>query len=954
MYSLITLGRLSLEQDGAPVPGFDVHRKGVAILVILAALERVRRDRVMALLWPDSDTEHARGSLAQALHQLRLALQAVDLVQGSATLQLNPARITTDIGRFTDALNRNDDAAAVALYAGPFLDGAHLKGSSELEHLVDGTRADLARLWAEAVERLADRAEQEGDHTRAAGLWRQRCEREPTDGRGAVRLMRALDHSGQRTAALRHASLHQQRLHDEWDLPPDPAVASLVDEWRADQPPRIAPSTRREPGALPNQLPGPTRTRSPSAARWLAGTVAVVLLAGAAAWKARTPGPARDPALVAVAPFHVVDTALAIWREGLADILTRDLDGAGPLRTVTGPIPFKDWPDGANQGAAENLGRRTGAGLVVYGSVARTGGDTVALRATVLNRDGNTTADLEVRGPGSSIGMLSDSLAMGILNLLGRDHPIASARRVSIGARSLPALKEFLRGEQYYRRGMWDSALVRYERAVAQDSGFALALRRLAYMWGWGARSSDAKVNFFQLMPRAVALNHGLAPRDSLALLADSFRTSMPPPDASVRMVNASRAIALLEEAAQRYPLDPDIWFELAEASYHTLVPVRPTTGRILEAIDRAIELDPNFFPAYEHAVDLALQLGDQPRAARYARLGAAPGTGSSDLYLVQVIFDSGVGSPAATLALRQASANKLMGIGAGHLRWATDSTEAALVVLRLFMEGNASEAVASPFVTNPLVKPRHLAWALGFRGHLDSAVAVLPVAQPASAVLAAQWDPFSELALFGAIPDSIAARVFAGALAPNARWSGTPGPDLPRALTGAPWWLARGDTTSLARLAERAAEVASDSAGVAASRGRYLHGTALAYLALARGDSLRATSLLLALPDTLCMVANCFHQKLTLARLWAARSDYRKAADLLDRWGQSASSTPSAVLAALDRARIAEHLADTAMAVARYRFVAEAWVHADPELQPYVTEASRALTRLQPDSARP
>jgi hypothetical protein len=158
----------------------------------------------------------------------------------------------------------------------------------------------------------------------------------------------------------------------------------------------------------------------------------------------------------------------------------------------------------------------------------------------------------------------------------------------------------------------------------------------------------------------------------------------------------------------------------------------------------------------------------------------------------------------------------------------------------------------------------------------------------------------------------------------------------------------------ALARLAERAGEVARDSAGVAASRGRYLHGTALAYQALAQGDSLRATTLLLALPDTLCMVIFCFHQKVTLARLLAARADYREAAALLDQWGQSCGNTPSAVLAALDRARIAEHLADTAMAVNRYRFVAEAWFHADSTLQPYVAEASSALTRLRPDITRP
>ncbi len=65
--------------------------------------------------------------------------------------------------------------------------------------------------------------------------------------------------------------------------------------------------------------------------------------------------------------------------------------------------------------------------------------------------------------------------------MLGRDRPIGAVRQVSIGSRSLPALKAFLYGEQFYRRGLWDSALVYYDQAIAQDSTFAVAFRHM----GW-------------------------------------------------------------------------------------------------------------------------------------------------------------------------------------------------------------------------------------------------------------------------------------------------------------------------------------------------------------------------------------------------------------------------------------------------------------------------------------
>jgi hypothetical protein len=52
-------------------------------------------------------------------------------------------------------------------------------------------------------------------------------------------------------------------------------------------------------------------------------------------------------------------------------------------------------------------------------------------------------------------------------------------------------------------------------------------------------------------------------------------------------------------------------------------------------------------------------------------------------------------------------------------------------------------------------------------------------------------------------------------------------------------------------------------------------------------------------------------------------------------------------VLAALEHARVAERLSDTATARERYRFVAEVWRNADAELQVYVAEARAAGARL-------
>jgi tetratricopeptide (TPR) repeat protein len=768
--------------------------------------------------------------------------------------------------------------------------------------------------------------------------------------------------TGEHDVSLAHAIVHQEptppsALRAGLPRGVDQVVLALLNKAPGRRPGEVelrAAIARLAAGAPPRIARGLSRTR-------IAATALAVLIAAAAAFALfralrSVPATLADPNLVAVAPFDVLDPSLQLWREGLVDILSRDLDGAGPIRAVSQTVALKRWSGRADPASAARLGERTGAGLVVFGSVVRKGADSVSLRAAVLDRArGTTAADLEVVGEERRIGELADSLGLAILRALGRERPIGSVRHVTLGSRSLPALREFLRGEQFYRRAQWDSALAHYDRSAAQDSSFGLPLFRMSRALGWGPRAAPAYRDPIEYERRAVMLMQGLGSRDSLIFAFDSATIAAVDardPDSLIAAVG--RAVATLEEAARRYPDDPEVWYELGELRSHEQPPFGHDPARAMAAFERAIALDPGFAPAYEHVVELAMKLG-RPDVARryawtYARLRPAEAR-DEDLRLVEAIFDSGgVLAPAVIRRVRAASLNTLSRVGNDHLAWWADSAETAVVVLREALADGHDPTGAPDFAAELPFRQQNLAAALALRGRLREAVEVdrLQLEDLSASRSPASTDPFLDLALLSATPRSMATRAFAQSLGTERDWADRPLAPLPRYLRGLPWWLARGDTAAIARFGRRAEEIVRRPASHrAALRARYFARAAPAYLALARGDSARAVTLFQAIPDTLCIAGRCVAEKLTLARLLSARGDDRGAAALIDRWSRAEGMGPLAVLAELERGRVAERLGDRARALTSYGFVVEIWRGADPELRPYVEEARQGLGRL-------
>jgi eukaryotic-like serine/threonine-protein kinase len=979
MLHLKTFGGLSVDIDGTPATGAAQQRKMLALLALLGAAGHrgLSRDKLIAALWPEIDAEHGRGLLKQACYALRRDLHERELFLGSIQLSLNPAVISSDVGSFARALEEKDPTRAVALYTAPFLDGFYLNGGGEFEDWAETERARLAGQCRSALEVLSAEATGRGEHRLAADWWGRLLELDPLSSRAALGLMTALDNAGDHAAALRRGQAHGELLRSELgDDPPAelsrwihhrPATgngvlgngvagngAKLSNQLRADHPAsvdRLAPAEGLADtlGVAPEIAPA--RRASTDVRRWGAVIgVAALIAAGVLLSRHRGDLP-TDPNLLAIVPFDVLDPSLQIWHEGLVDVLSRDLDGAGPLRTVPQTISLKLWEGRADRVSAERFGRRTGAGLVVFGSISKAK-DTVSLRATLkdLSRSRAET-DLEVKGEISSMGGLADSLGVRILQVLGQNRPIGAVRRVSIGSRSLPALKAFLYGEQFYRRGLFDSALVHYDQAIAQDSTFALAFRRMSLVLSWFPTSSNAYQPMGEYLRKSIRLNHGVSPKDSLLIAVDSFLIAADDATDPTELIRFKyRALSTLEEAARRYPGDPEVWLDLAEARFHQVPPLGGVPGPALEAFDHAIALDPGFAAAYEHTVRLAILLNRADLARKYAdaylRLNPTDvHVGSIRLAALMLVGDRSH-APEAAHVIDTASAQVLFGAGFMHLgRWA-DSGEAGVRLLRAMTLRSGTGA--DPW-SDTLMYRQYLALLLAYRGHLHEAYAAdrRLLLDPSASRFSEFLDPFFSLSLLKAVPESVSATTFARSLEPGTPWPVSPF-GTARQLRGLPWWMARRDTASLARFAGRAGQEAQKQTSARGKlQSRYLHAAATAYLALARPDSARALHLFQSIPDTLCLENECYYEKLTEARLLRSQGLARQAGVVLDQWIWSVGG-PLFVMGMLERARIAEGLGERQKARDSYQFVVDVWRRADPQLQPFVIEARNALTRLR------
>jgi DNA-binding SARP family transcriptional activator/Tfp pilus assembly protein PilF len=235
LFRLQLFGRPSIRAEGADfVKGVAVQRRRVALLALLALAEErgVTRDKIFGFLWPESDSEHARNLLNAAVYSLRKALGEEAILSDAEGLRLNNNLVASDVGDFERAVQRGDGAAAVALYCGPFLDGFFVADAPEFERWVERERDRLGRLYCAELEKFAEQSERDENFDRATEWWKLRAAYDPYDSRVTLRLMKALDASGNTAAALQHALIHQRRLKEDFGVEPSAELKTATAKLR--------------------------------------------------------------------------------------------------------------------------------------------------------------------------------------------------------------------------------------------------------------------------------------------------------------------------------------------------------------------------------------------------------------------------------------------------------------------------------------------------------------------------------------------------------------------------------------------------------------------------------------------------------------------------------------------------------------------------------------------------
>lgn len=289
---------------------------------------------------------------------------------------------------------------------------------------------------------------------------------------------------------------------------------------------------------------------------------------------------------IAILPFIVRGSEdLAYLENGMVDLLSIMLDGAGELRRVD-PYALQSYisrqtTKAIDPEAGREIAEHFGAGLYVIGSVHGVG-DQAQLSASLYDVKKGMLHNFQTkRLEKTRIAQLVDDLAIQLVASQGEVAANQFKNLASATTTSFAALKDYLEGEGYIRAEKYVLACKALQRAVEEDSTFALAYYRLVF-----AQSFTDEIFVKQRFALKRALRHTekLSQRDVNLLRARLLYNQHQPITAYRRY----RAIA------NNYPDNAEAWFYLGVLDVHYGSQLGHSMEEARLALNKSLELNPD------------------------------------------------------------------------------------------------------------------------------------------------------------------------------------------------------------------------------------------------------------------------------------------------------------------------------------------------------------------------
>ena len=344
--------------------------------------------------------------------------------------------------------------------------------------------------------------------------------------------------------------------------------------------------------------------------RWtvIAAAVLLVIAIGAALLMGGAGTPALTRDLIAVVPFSVSGAPeVRYLGEGIVDLMSVKLDGAGAL-TVVNPRAVIARVNGEGLDVADpTAGRRVaaalGAGRYVTGDILEAGGGiqvTARLFDTANERMAPVTAS--ANGRTDQVFDVIDSLVFALVAGAMPESAPRLERLATATTGSLPALKHYLEGERFIRRGgQYREANVEYEKAIALDSAFALAYYRKSLVGDWidayDVRSTSDK---------AFAYRGRLSEREKSLITALHTR----------RYGNSDEAERLYRTHLQRWPDEVEAMVQLGEILFHDGPRRARSMSEAIPVYEKALTLEPLNVDSRVHLARLYALFGELDKLA--------------------------------------------------------------------------------------------------------------------------------------------------------------------------------------------------------------------------------------------------------------------------------------------------------------------------------------------------